>query len=391
MVQVGCASEYGPPSPAPPRRRTPCRAPAGAVRACRSWPPPSWCSAPGARRGGPAGVLAGGTRYPRRLAARAARGGHAARPCSPATASSGSAASECSGTSSTYAGRGAGRPRGLAVRRPGRGEHRHGPRRAAQGRRGRPVPCRRVQRAPTHELDGPPSRPAIAAQRADSLGDHVPLSGGVPGALPVPGRLRVLAAGRRRRTAATGSAGGLGSAWRGSLGRHLDGGGVPHLTTAGPTLVGDRRRAARDRHPRLRAPAARAGGVGRADPAGTPLHWAVLNVSDGPGTRPDPHCLEVAGRLRHAGVRVLGHLALRTATGRGPSGTSSPTPTGTRTGTGWRVTCWTAVPQSGKPCLRVRRLAATLETVLDDADGCHLVLGHGAHPDPATPRSGTSS
>ena len=34
----------------------------------------------------------------------------------------------------------------------------------------------------------------------------------------------------------------------------------------------------------------------------------VLNVADGPGARPDPHCLEAAGRLRNAGVRVLGHL-----------------------------------------------------------------------------------
>ena len=41
---------------------------------------------------------------------------------------------------------------------------------------------------------------------------------------------------------------------------------------------------------------------------GTPLHWVVLNVADGPGTRPDPRCLEAAGRLRNAGVRVLGHL-----------------------------------------------------------------------------------
>ncbi|MFE7893861.1 spherulation-specific family 4 protein [Streptomyces sp. NPDC057412] len=41
---------------------------------------------------------------------------------------------------------------------------------------------------------------------------------------------------------------------------------------------------------------------------GAPVHWAVLNVADGPGTQPDPHCLEAAGRLRNAGVRVLGHL-----------------------------------------------------------------------------------
>ncbi|MFJ6010495.1 spherulation-specific family 4 protein [Streptomyces sp. NPDC092952] len=55
---------------------------------------------------------------------------------------------------------------------------------------------------------------------------------------------------------------------------------------------------------------------------GTPLHWAVLNIDNGPGARPDPHCLEVVGRLRHAhgsghgpearpgGGRLLGHLDL---------------------------------------------------------------------------------
>lgn len=43
---------------------------------------------------------------------------------------------------------------------------------------------------------------------------------------------------------------------------------------------------------------------------GAPLHWVVLNVADGPGARPDPHCLEAAGRLRNRDVRVLGHLDL---------------------------------------------------------------------------------
>ncbi|MGS2590272.1 spherulation-specific family 4 protein [Streptomyces hebeiensis] len=43
---------------------------------------------------------------------------------------------------------------------------------------------------------------------------------------------------------------------------------------------------------------------------GTPLHWAVLNVADGPGACPDPHCLEAVGRLANAGARVLGHLDL---------------------------------------------------------------------------------
>ncbi|CAM5676002.1 phage tail protein [Streptomyces californicus] len=38
---------------------------------------------------------------------------------------------------------------------------------------------------------------------------------------------------------------------------------------------------------------------------GTPLHWAVLNIANGPGARPDPHCLEAAGRLRNARERAL--------------------------------------------------------------------------------------
>lgn len=42
---------------------------------------------------------------------------------------------------------------------------------------------------------------------------------------------------------------------------------------------------------------------------GAPPHWVVLNVSDGPGARPDPRCHEAVGQLRDAGVRVLGHLA----------------------------------------------------------------------------------
>lgn len=44
---------------------------------------------------------------------------------------------------------------------------------------------------------------------------------------------------------------------------------------------------------------------------GTPLHWAVLNIADGPGGRPDPHCTEAAAKLRRAGGMILGHLAMR--------------------------------------------------------------------------------
>ncbi|MFF6806657.1 spherulation-specific family 4 protein [Streptomyces sp. NPDC012616] len=41
---------------------------------------------------------------------------------------------------------------------------------------------------------------------------------------------------------------------------------------------------------------------------GRPLHWVALDVADGPGSRPDPSCLESAGRLRNAGIRVLGRI-----------------------------------------------------------------------------------
>ncbi|MEU5052836.1 spherulation-specific family 4 protein [Streptomyces sp. NPDC021096] len=46
------------------------------------------------------------------------------------------------------------------------------------------------------------------------------------------------------------------------------------------------------------------------------LHAVVLNVADGPGSRPDPHFRAAAGRLRGAGVRLLGYVD--TAYGRRP-------------------------------------------------------------------------
>ncbi|MBT2365215.1 phage tail protein [Streptomyces sp. ISL-10] len=110
---------------------------------------------------------------------------------------------------------------------------------------------------------------------------------------------------------------------------------------------------------------------------GTPLHWVVLNVADGPGILPDPHCLEAAGRLRNAGVRVLGHLDL--AHGARSFGD---------------VVCdaqhfcdWYRVdgflldrcPVERADLAQVRRTTATLDAM---TDGGHLVLGHGAHPHP---------
>ncbi|MGW4205069.1 spherulation-specific family 4 protein [Streptomyces sp. NPDC004726] len=110
---------------------------------------------------------------------------------------------------------------------------------------------------------------------------------------------------------------------------------------------------------------------------GTPLHWAVLNVSNGPGELPDPHCLAAAGRLRNAGVRVLGHLDLA-------HGSRS---FGDLVAEAHRYLEWYQVggflldrcPAERVDLAPVRRLTAALEAVLG---GGHLVLGHGCHPHP---------
>ncbi|MFE0703434.1 spherulation-specific family 4 protein [Streptomyces sp. NPDC058872] len=111
---------------------------------------------------------------------------------------------------------------------------------------------------------------------------------------------------------------------------------------------------------------------------GTPLHWVVLNVADGPGTRPDPHCLEAAGKLRNAGATVLGHLDLAHGT----------RPLGELVSDAHRFSDWYKVggfyldraPADRADLAGTRRLAATLEALLDG--GAHLVLGHGTHPHP---------
>ncbi|MET9438446.1 spherulation-specific family 4 protein [Streptomyces sp. NPDC006551] len=111
---------------------------------------------------------------------------------------------------------------------------------------------------------------------------------------------------------------------------------------------------------------------------GTPLHWAVLNVAQGPGARPDPHCLEAAGRLRNAGVKVLGHLDLR----------HGSRAFGEIVSDAHRFLDWYKVdgfyldrcPTDRADLPEVRRVAATLEAVLDGE--AHLVLGHGTQPYP---------
>ncbi|RDG30447.1 spherulation-specific family 4 protein [Streptomyces corynorhini] len=126
---------------------------------------------------------------------------------------------------------------------------------------------------------------------------------------------------------------------------------------------------------------------------GTPLHWAVLNVADGPGERPDPHCLAAAGRLTNAGARVLGHLDL--AYGARPFGEIAAD--------AGRFLDWYRVsgfyldrcPAGRAELADVRRMTAVLEAMLDDGpgsppeqahgrayDGGYLVLGHGRHPYP---------
>jgi hypothetical protein len=111
---------------------------------------------------------------------------------------------------------------------------------------------------------------------------------------------------------------------------------------------------------------------------GTPLHWVVLNVTGhGPGARPDPHCLEAAGRLRNAGVRVLGHL----------DATYGARAFGEVISDAHRYIDWYGVdgflldrcPTERVALYEVRRTVTTLRALRDKA---HIVLGHGIHPYP---------
>ncbi|MEV7392462.1 MULTISPECIES: spherulation-specific family 4 protein [unclassified Streptomyces] len=110
---------------------------------------------------------------------------------------------------------------------------------------------------------------------------------------------------------------------------------------------------------------------------GIPLHWVALDVAGGPGSRPDPHCLEAAGRLRNAGVRVLGRLD--TAYGARPHGDLITD--------AHRYHDWYRVdgflldrcPTDRTALPGVRRTVAALRTVGDEP---HVVLGHGTHPHP---------
>ncbi|MET7595363.1 MULTISPECIES: spherulation-specific family 4 protein [unclassified Streptomyces] len=110
---------------------------------------------------------------------------------------------------------------------------------------------------------------------------------------------------------------------------------------------------------------------------GTPLHWVVLNVADGPGTRPDPRCLEATGRLRNAGVRVLGHLdAAYGARTFGELVSDAHRYLDWYKADGFYLdrcpTERTALPE-------IRRTVTTLRALRDKG---HIVFGHGTHPYP---------
>ncbi|MFE0251953.1 spherulation-specific family 4 protein [Streptomyces sp. NPDC059010] len=120
---------------------------------------------------------------------------------------------------------------------------------------------------------------------------------------------------------------------------------------------------------------------------GTPVHWVVLNVANGPGARPDPHCLQAADRLRTAGVRVLGHLdTARLRTDRIGT-THGARAFGEVISEAHRYLDWYRVdgffldgcPTERAALPEIRRTAATLRALRDKA---HIVFGHGTHPHP---------
>ncbi|WP_274913432.1 spherulation-specific family 4 protein [Streptomyces sp. WZ-12] len=127
----------------------------------------------------------------------------------------------------------------------------------------------------------------------------------------------------------------------------------------------------------------------------TPVHWAVLNVCNGPGSRPDPHCLPAAARLREAGgraqrvgegwwsgggragVRLLGHLDL----GRGARPFAELIADAHRYREWYKVDgFWLDRCPTDRTLLpATRRLAGALRALGDDG---YLVFSHGAHPHP---------
>ncbi|MFF2651228.1 spherulation-specific family 4 protein [Streptomyces sp. NPDC058045] len=115
----------------------------------------------------------------------------------------------------------------------------------------------------------------------------------------------------------------------------------------------------------------------------TPLHWVALDVSGGPGSRPDPRCLDASGRLTQSGATVLGRLELRYGT----------RDFGELVSDAHRYLDWYRVggflldrcPTERIDLPQVRRITSTLRAMLP---GAHLVLGHGGHPYPGYAETG---
>ncbi|NKY15709.1 spherulation-specific family 4 protein [Streptomyces somaliensis] len=113
---------------------------------------------------------------------------------------------------------------------------------------------------------------------------------------------------------------------------------------------------------------------------GAPVHWAVLDIACGLGARLDPHRLEVAERLRNAGVRVLGRLDV----GRGTRPFSDAVSEAHRQVDWYRVDGYFLdhCPTERRDLAGIRRLTTVLKAAVNQDDGGHLVLGHGGHPHP---------
>ncbi|MBO8193956.1 phage tail protein [Streptomyces oryzae] len=127
--------------------------------------------------------------------------------------------------------------------------------------------------------------------------------------------------------------------------------------------------------------------------AGGPLHWVVLDISDGPGTRPDPFCAPAAAALQSAGVAVLGRLEMRD----GVRTFGELVSEAHRFLDWYRVDGFYLAHCPGDPgrLRHVQRLTATLRALCGGAGSGHgghaygggartghLVLAHGHHPCP---------
>ncbi|MEU5126908.1 spherulation-specific family 4 protein [Streptomyces mobaraensis] len=115
----------------------------------------------------------------------------------------------------------------------------------------------------------------------------------------------------------------------------------------------------------------------RAAPA---LRGVVLNAADGPGRRPDPAFRTAAGRLRDAGVPVLGYVD--TGYGRRPLRAVLADVRRHRGWYGVDGVFLDQVPTAPEFLTRYRRLAVCARAL-----GCRtVVFNHGTHPDPGYAR-----